>query len=94
MAMTTIAHAAVSVGGWGNFEGTMPRKQEPAPSAPKEARIYQSPIRMDAQVRARLRAVCYHEDMTKQAFLLRAVLRALDEAEERLGITRKHRPTK
>jgi hypothetical protein len=49
---------------------------------------------MDAHVRARLRTVCFHEDVTKQAFLLRAVLRALDEAEERLGITRKHRPTK
>lgn len=71
----------------------VPRKREAEPP-PEEGKIYQTPIRMDAHVRARLRTVCFHEDVTKQAFLLRAVLRALDEAEERLGITRKHRPTK
>jgi hypothetical protein len=60
----------------------------------KEAKLYQTPVRMDQEIRARIRAVCYHEDITKQAFLIRAVMRALEDAEKRLGLTQRSRPAK
>lgn len=66
----------------------------PRQTAETKAKMYQTSIRTDEGVRARIRAVCYHDDISKQAFLIRAVLRALDEAEQRLGLTRKPRAAK